>query len=108
MAATTPQTTHRLPAVRDLLRSNGLWLWLIVAAGSTLRLQQFIFNRSFWHDETLLVYNLACADGWTPVNQDGEVAGFVCLSAAQTLEQIQAGAFTQDAVASLAQGLGLL
>lgn len=61
-----------------------------------------------WHDETLLVYNLACADGWTPVNQDGEVAGFVCLSAAQTLEQIQAGAFTQDAVASLAQGLGLL
>lgn len=61
-----------------------------------------------WHDETLLVYNLACADGWAPVNQDGEVAGFVCLSAAQTLEQIQAGAFTQDAVASLAQGLGLL
>ena len=94
--------------MRDLLRSNTLWLWLIVAAGSTLRLQQFIFNRSFWHDETLLVYNLACADGWAPVNQDGEVAGFVCLSAAQTLEQIQAGAFTQDAVASLAQGLGLL
>ena len=54
MATTAPATTHRLPAVRDLLRSNGLWLWLIVAAGSTLRLQQFIFNRSFWHDETLL------------------------------------------------------
>ncbi|BDT71562.1 isopentenyl-diphosphate Delta-isomerase [Comamonadaceae bacterium OS-4] len=61
-----------------------------------------------WHDETLLVYNLACADDWAPTNQDGEVAGFVCLSAAETLEQIQAGAFTQDAVASLAQGLDLL
>nr|WP_315465822.1 NUDIX domain-containing protein [uncultured Rhodoferax sp.] len=58
-----------------------------------------------WHDETLLVYNWACADGWEPANQDGEVAGFVCLNAAQTLAQIEAGAFTQDAVASLAHGL---
>ncbi len=61
-----------------------------------------------WHDETLLVYNWACADGWEPANQDGEVAGFVCLNAAQTLAQIETGAFTQDAVASLAQGLHLL
>jgi 8-oxo-dGTP pyrophosphatase MutT (NUDIX family) len=61
-----------------------------------------------WHDETLLVYNWACADGWEPANQDGEVAGFVCLNAAQTFAQIEAGAFTQDAVASLARGLGLL
>lgn len=61
-----------------------------------------------WHDETLLVYNWACAEGWMPANQDGEVAEFVCLSAAKTLAQVQAGAFTQDAVAALAQGLGLL
>jgi 8-oxo-dGTP pyrophosphatase MutT (NUDIX family) len=61
-----------------------------------------------WHDETLLVYNWACADGWEPANQDGEVAGFVCLNAAQTFAQIEAVAFTQDALASLAQGLHLL
>jgi hypothetical protein len=54
MATTTPATTHRLPALRDLLCSNALWLWLIIATGALFRLQQFVLNRSFWHDETLL------------------------------------------------------
>lgn len=61
-----------------------------------------------WHDETLLVYNWDCPADWTPHNQDGEVAAFLCLNAADAMAQVQAGAFTQDAVASLAQGLGLL
>jgi hypothetical protein len=54
MEATTPETTHRLPAKRDLLQTHTLWLWLIIVAGVALRLRQFAFNRSFWHDETLL------------------------------------------------------
>lgn len=54
MAATAPATTHRLPDLRDLLRSDVLWLWLIIAVGALFRLRQFMFDRSFWHDETLL------------------------------------------------------
>lgn len=61
-----------------------------------------------WHDETLLVYNWDCPADWTPYNQDGEVEAFLCLNAADAMAHVQAGAFTQDAVASLAQGLGLL
>jgi len=60
-----------------------------------------------WHDETLLVYNWACPAGWAPRNQDGEVAEFLCLDPEATLARILAGEFTHDAVASLAQGLGL-
>lgn len=54
MAATAPATTHRLPALQERLRSSALWLWLIVVAGALFRLRQFVFDRSFWHDETLL------------------------------------------------------
>jgi len=61
-----------------------------------------------WHDETLLVYNWDCPNGWEPANRDGEVSGFLCLSASEALERVQAVAFTRDAVASLTQGLKLL
>lgn len=54
MATRAPTSTLRLATVQELLRKRDLWLWLIVAAGTALRLRQFIFNRSFWHDETLL------------------------------------------------------
>ena len=60
-----------------------------------------------WHEETLLVYHWTCPAGWAPANQDGEVAEFVCLPAGDVLERLRAGAFTHDAVASLAHGLGL-
>jgi len=60
-----------------------------------------------WHEETLLVYNWTCPEGWTPANQDGEVAEFICLSAHDAVKRITAGDFTLDAVASLAHGLGL-
>ena len=59
-----------------------------------------------WHDETLLVYNWACPERWTPHNQDGEVSEFLCLDAGQVLARVLAGEFTRDAVASLVQGLG--
>lgn len=60
-----------------------------------------------WHEETLLVYHWDFPTGWQPANQDGEVAEFLCLHALEVLERIRAGAFTHDAVASLARGLGM-
>jgi hypothetical protein len=36
------------------MRAPSVWLWLMIAAGTVLRLRQYLFNRSFWHDETLL------------------------------------------------------
>jgi hypothetical protein len=58
-----------------------------------------------WHDEVIHVFNLTLADGFVPVNQDGEVSEFLCLDAPQVLQRMQAGAFTEDAVQSLVQGL---
>ncbi|WP_293661224.1 DUF4743 domain-containing protein [Rhodoferax sp. OV413] len=83
-----------LPADTQALHAHGLIRTARVDAGG-------------WHDETLLVYNWACPAGWTPRNQDGEVAEFLCLTPAQTVSRILEGEFTRDAVASLAQGLGL-
>lgn len=60
-----------------------------------------------WHDESLLVLNLTLQAGQRPHNQDGEVQEFLCLEAPEVLHRLQAGEFTQDAAASLAQGLGL-
>lgn len=58
-----------------------------------------------WHDEFVHVFNLTLADDFQPRNQDGEVAEFLCLGPAQVLAEIRAGAFTQDAVQALVQGL---
>lgn len=58
-----------------------------------------------WHDEFIHVYNLDLAPDFVPQNQDGEVAGFECLQAGAVLEQIEAGAFTVDAVQTLILGL---
>lgn len=58
-----------------------------------------------WHDEFLHVFNLTLASGFEPRNQDGEVAEFLCLHPAEVLAKIRVGAFTQDAVQSLLQGL---
>lgn len=58
-----------------------------------------------WHDEFVHVYNLTLDCTFVPANQDGEVAGFQCLNASEVLAQIEAGAFTVDAVQTLVQGL---
>ncbi|WP_294769234.1 NUDIX domain-containing protein [uncultured Rhodoferax sp.] len=60
-----------------------------------------------WHDESLLVINLTLQAQQRPHNQDGEVQEFLCLEAPEVLRRLQAGEFTLDAAASLAQGLGL-
>ena len=61
-----------------------------------------------WHDEVLHVFNLTLSGEFVPSNQDGEVAEFMCLSAAETLARIDAGAFTVDATQTLVQGLRAL
>lgn len=61
-----------------------------------------------WHDEVLHVFNLTLSGEFVPSNQDGEVAEFMCLSAAETLARIDAGAFTVDATQTLMQGLRAL
>ena len=58
-----------------------------------------------WHDEVLHVFNLTLAADFEPVNQDGEVAVFMCLNPQQVLRQALSGAFTVDAVQTLLQGL---
>lgn len=44
------------PCLRPMsMRSPAMWLGLIAAAGVALRLRHYLFNRSLWHDEILLV-----------------------------------------------------
>jgi 8-oxo-dGTP pyrophosphatase MutT (NUDIX family) len=90
---------------RELAEEAGLFSLqghLLQAAGSvrTSRLEP-----QGWHDESVHVFNLTFVDPFEPVNQDGEVAEFLCLSAPQVLAKMQAGEFTVDAVQTLIQGL---
>ncbi|APW42140.1 hypothetical protein RS694_06060 [Rhodoferax saidenbachensis] len=99
--------TAQTCALRELQEEAGLHLdaTALVAAGvrRTTRPEE-----EGWHDETLLVFNLTLAIDVVPHNQDGEVQEFMCLAPAEVVQRIQQGAFTADAAASLAQGLGLL
>ena len=61
-----------------------------------------------WHDEQLLVYTLHMTALETPVNADGEVQEFLCLSPSEVVSRMQLGQFTVDACASLAQSLAWL
>ena len=90
---------------RELAEEAGLFSLegqVLQAAGSvrTSRLEP-----QGWHDESVLVFNLTLADTFKPVNQDGEVAEFLCLSPQQVLAKMQVGEFTVDAVQTLIQGL---
>ncbi len=58
-----------------------------------------------WHDEQLLVYTLHLSEQETPINADGEVQEFLCLSPSEVVTRMQARQFTVDACASLAQSL---
>lgn len=61
-----------------------------------------------WHDEQLLVYTLHMTELETPINADGEVQEFLCLSPGEVVSRMQSGQFTVDACASLAQSLAWL
>jgi len=58
-----------------------------------------------WHHETLWVYNLLVPPEVTPINQDGEVSEFACMSPKQVVEAIANHAFTVDAACVMAQGV---
>lgn len=49
------------------------------------------------HQETLFAYDLALPEGFTPVNQDGEVQSITRMTVSDTVEAILAGEFTLDA-----------
>ena len=92
---------------RELAEEAGLFSLdghLLQAAGSvrTSRLEP-----QGWHDEYMHVFNLTLDSRFVPVNQDGEVAGFMCLQPQQVLAKMRAGEFTMDAVQTLLQGLRL-
>ena len=52
--------------------------------------------------ETLHVFDAIVPDGLQPVNQDGEVERFECLSAAELDARLRAGLFTLEAALILA------
>lgn len=58
-----------------------------------------------WHHETLWVYNLHVPPEVAPINQDGEVSEFACMSPKQVVEAIANHAFTVDAACVIAQGV---
>jgi 8-oxo-dGTP pyrophosphatase MutT (NUDIX family) len=58
-----------------------------------------------WHHETLWVYNLLVPPEVTPINQDGEVSEFACMSPKQVVAAIANHAFTVDAACVIAQGV---
>lgn len=55
--------------------------------------------------EHVAVFEALVPDGLQPLNQDGEVAGFACLSPAGLGERLAAGAFTLEAALMLAASL---
>jgi 8-oxo-dGTP pyrophosphatase MutT (NUDIX family) len=93
-------------ALRELQEEAGLHLDARVLANAGTR-RTTRAETEGWHDETLLVFNLTLADSVVPHNQDGEVQEFLCLTPKDVLRRVQDGEFTDDAAASLAQGLGL-
>lgn len=61
-----------------------------------------------YHDELLQVFNLVLPAHCVPVNRDGEVSEFLCLSPTEVMARTARGEFTADAAATLAQGLAQL
>ena len=55
-----------------------------------------------WHSERLFVYTTQVADHELPVNQDGEVGEFLCLSVAEVMQRLRLGEFTADAACAIA------
>lgn len=55
-----------------------------------------------WHSERLFVFSLALGPDDHPVNQDGEVSRFHALEAAEVIDLIRTGSFTEDAACAIA------
>ena len=100
-AGERPLTT----AVRELAEEAGLHLSdpARLQRAGVIRTQRL--ESQGWHDEQLLVYTLHLSEQETPINADGEVLEFLCLSPGEVVSRMQSGEFTADACASLAQSL---
>lgn len=92
-------------AVRELAEESGLHLSdpARLQGSGVIRTQRL--EPQGWHDEQLLVYTLHLSEQETPINADGEVQEFLCLSPGEVVSRMQSGHFTADACASLAQSL---
>jgi 8-oxo-dGTP pyrophosphatase MutT (NUDIX family) len=58
-----------------------------------------------WHSERLFVYTLFLQADVQPVNQDGEVSEFMCLSLPEVVQRIKNNEFTPDATCAIASTL---
>ncbi|MFH0963206.1 MAG: glycosyltransferase family 39 protein, partial [Planctomycetota bacterium] len=56
--AIDPPQAKRLSPPRDFWTSNA-FAWVLLFLGALLRLRQYLFNRSLWGDECMLLSNLA-------------------------------------------------
>lgn len=91
-------------AIRELQEEAGINAGQseLIWAGA-VRIQRL--SSQGWHDENLLVYNLALPEANVPMNKDGEVQEFFRLTPSETIMRMQAGEFTDDACLALAVGL---
>jgi 8-oxo-dGTP pyrophosphatase MutT (NUDIX family) len=100
-AGESPLTT----ALRELAEEAGLHLSdsARLQGAGVIRTQRL--EPQGWHDEQLLVYTLHLSEQETPINGDGHLQEFLCLSPGEVVSRMQSGQFTADACASLAQSL---
>jgi 8-oxo-dGTP pyrophosphatase MutT (NUDIX family) len=92
-------------AVREMAEEAGLSETLALTAVSHGHVSTCRAVATGWHHETLWVYNLLVTPEVTPINQDGEVSEFACMSPKQVVEAIANHAFTVDAACVIAQGV---
>ena len=92
-------------AVREMAEEAGLSETLALTAVSHGHVSSCRVVATGLHHETLWVYNLLVPPDVTPVNQDGEVSEFTCLSPKQVVDAIASDAFTVDAACVIARGI---
>ena len=91
--------------VREMAEEAGISQALALTAASHGHVSTCRAVATGWHHETLWVYNLLVPPDVMPVNQDGEVSEFTCLSPKQVLAAIASNALTVDAACVIAHGV---
>ena len=61
-------------------------------------------EREGWHSESLQVFNALLQPDVTPINRDGEVQSFSCLTPAEVIDALRRYAWTVDAACAMALG----
>lgn len=90
--------------VREMAEEAGISEALALTAVSHGHVSTCRAVTAGWHHETLWVYNLLVSPDVMPVNQDGEVSEFTCLSPKQVVAAIASNALTVDAACVIAHG----